>query len=479
MNDDNHQVRRPRPTSSHHHQRRSRGVSVGSGDILQWLPAELWLHVLRYLPAADRLSVRATCRYFDRLVVHHHGSSLWRDYTACFRFKPGRYNNPQFWASMSRRGIRSAVVRGGGTREKHWGQLAAALPSLSTLIVDQGLGECAGHLDKFPALKDLVLRGSSSSSSIKRTPPDLMTVLRVADPQQMTLLSLCDVGSPSSHNSFLAFLSQFPNLTSLLYHSAADKRSDDDDHHHLQTFRCVVSALPKLKHLSWSTHRCFKYYGVPGKCVGEAETDGLTMNQTLTSLELVVYDDSCLSYDNAMRSLSRLQSLTVVYTVDTDKGCRLNTWLGHLRHLSTLVVDGGPPPREYAWSIPTTVCSLTLRVHQLTSADLVAVASRVPGLLHLQLDTWPAEGCHTGLILKLFPALQSIKLSVWQIGEKNFLDFHRSPSMRTIEVMDAADSPRIPELCRQLQVLTDDKVRVVMSTGGRDPRACCHQARVK
>lgn len=419
---------------------------------LQQLPADVLLHVFRFLPAADKLNVRACCTYFNQLATHH---SLWKHHTACFAFKNGRYN-PKFWTSLERRRIRSAVVQG-GAKEKHWRQLALTLPSLSSLVVDTGIQECAEHLDRFPKLRCLALRG------LRHNTPDTVKELRVANPKQMTRVSLCDVDFPS-HTSLLDFISQFTNLTSLEYHSAGDKRNQ------VETFHCIVDGLRKLKHFSWAMNPYSKYLNVPGKCWGE--TAECHSNQTLTSLELVVYDDSSLSND-AMRSLTRLQSLTVLY-MDSHEGCRLKTWLAHIHHLSTLVVDGGPPPRQYARSIPSTVTSLTMCVSRLTSADLAAVASQVPGLLHLQLDPWPA-GCHTGLMLKLFPVLQSIKLRIWQVGEKNFLDFYRFQSMKRIEVMDAADSPRISELSCQLQTRTHDRIRVVMSTRRRGLMACYHQ----
>jgi len=433
--------------------------------LLQHLPADVLLHVFSYLPPEDKLRVRACCKYFDRLASHR---SLWTDYTACFTFKNGRYN-PQFWTSVARRGIRSAVVR--AAKDNHWKQLALALPSLSTLVVDHGVqSKCLDHLSKFPKLKRLSLRGAEHNNN-KKTPDVMITGLRVADPQQMTHVGLCEVGF-ASRQHFLAFLSQFANLTSLACHSAAGQDQ-------AEMFRCVVAGLPKLKHLSWALNpsHCTYIVGVPEKkkCLGE------TTNQTLSSLELVVYDDSSLS-DDTVRSLSGLQSLTVVY-VPPHRGCRLKTWLGLFHHLSTLVVNEGPPPREYVRAIPATVTRLTLcgaHIQGTTSlTDLAAVASRVPGLLHLQLDPWPA-GCPSGLLLKLLPALQSVKVRASQIGERFFLDFHRFPSMRRIEVVDdddddAAESPRVSELSRRLLTLSGDRIRVLRSPRRSDPTACYHQ----
>ena len=420
--------------------------------LLHQLPADVLLHVFRYLPAADKFNVRVCCKYFDQLVCHR---SLWEDYTACFSFKNGRYN-PQFWTSLSRRALKRAVVLG-GVKEKHWIQLVSTLPALSTLAVVNGIQECAHHLNKFPKLRRLALRGNN-----KHNASSVIKGLTVADPEIMTHISLCDVDFLSPEH-FLAFLSQFTNLTSLEYHSAGDKRNQ------VQMFHCIVTGLPKLKHLSWAMNPNSKYFSVPEKGLGE--TADCFSNQTLTSLELVVYDDSCMSNDT-MRSLTRLQSLTVVY-MDSHEGHLLKTWLSHVPQLSTLVIKGGPPSLEYGGSIPAKVTSLTMCVNQLTSADLAVIASNVRGLLHLHLDPWPSN-CQTGLIFKLFPSLQSIKLRIWQIGEKQFLDLHRFRNMQRIEVIDAADSPRISELSRQLQTL-NNKIRILTSSCSRDPRACYHQ----
>ncbi|KAG7259610.1 hypothetical protein CRUP_002587 [Coryphaenoides rupestris] len=443
--------------------------------LLQQLPADVLLHVFSYLPAADKLRVRACCKCFERLASHR---SLWRHHTARFSFKNGRYD-PRFWASVARRGIRSAVVR--GAKENHWRQLAVALPSLAALVVDTGVqSKCLDHLDKFPKLTRLSVRGAAEYHK-KATPGDVtITGLRVADPRQMTHVGLCEVGFASPQH-FAAFLSQFTNLTSLACHSAAAGAAAGRDQ--AEMFHCVVAGLPKLKHLSWvlNPRRPAYTVGVPEEkktfpCSGE------TTPRTLSSLELVVYDDddSSLS-DDTLRSLSRLQSLTVVY-VPPHRGRRLKTWLGLFRHLCALVVNEGPPPREYVRAVPATVTRLTLcgGAHiQGTSTDLAVVASRVPGLLHLQLDPWP-----TGLMLwKLFPALQSVKVRAWQIGEKNFLDFHRFPSLRRIEVVDededdddaAAESSRVAELSRRLLTLSGDRIRVMRSPRRRDPTACYHQ----
>uniref|UniRef100_A0A8C5FLW7 F-box domain-containing protein n=1 Tax=Gadus morhua TaxID=8049 RepID=A0A8C5FLW7_GADMO len=417
-------------------------------NLLHHLPADVLLHVFTYLPAADKFNVRVCCKYFDQLVSHR---SLWEDYTACFSFKNGRYN-PQFWTSLARRGLKRAVVLG-GLKEKHWIQLASTLPSLSTLVVDNGIEECARHLNKFPKLRSLALRANNTRNAFT-----VIKCLTVVDPELMTCISLCNVDFLSPEH-FLAFLSQFTNLTSLEYHSAGDIRNQ------VQMFHCIISGLPKLKHFSWAMNNYSKYVSVPEKGLGEPAD--CFSNQTLTSLELVVYDDSCLSNDT-MRSLTRLQSLTVVYM--GSQGHRLKTWLSHVPQLSTLVIKGGPPSREYGGSIPAKVTSLTMRVNQLTSADLAVIASKVQGLLHLHLEPWPSD-CHTGMIFKLFPNLKSIKLRIWQIGEKNFLDLHRFRSMQRIEVMD--DSPRIAEISRQLQTL-NDKIRILTSSGPRDPWACYH-----
>uniref|UniRef100_A0A3Q1C2B6 F-box domain-containing protein n=1 Tax=Amphiprion ocellaris TaxID=80972 RepID=A0A3Q1C2B6_AMPOC len=42
------------------------------------LPSEVWNHIFGYLSVADKFNVRASCKYFKRLVDH---ASLWKDWT--------------------------------------------------------------------------------------------------------------------------------------------------------------------------------------------------------------------------------------------------------------------------------------------------------------------------------------------------------------------------------------------------------------
>ncbi|KAK0140840.1 hypothetical protein N1851_022163 [Merluccius polli] len=435
--------------------------------LLQQLPADVLLHVLSFLPPADKLAVRACCRHFRQLADSRR---LWRGHTARLRFGRGRRRyDAHFWAGLARRGVRSAVVQVQdqvqGATETHWKQLAAALPSLSALAVDGGIRDCEDHLDRFPNLSCLALRGSPPRG---RAPKDLMGALRVADPERVTRIGLCDV-SFRAHADLPAFLARFANLTWFSYHPSGPDPRD--------AFGRVVAGLPKLRHLSWAVRPFSKYASGPGPG-GGGTGSGETVNRTLTSLELVVYDDSGLAHD-ATRPLTRLRSLAVVYMdAHVHQGGRLNTWLDHAPHLSTLVVHGGPAPRDYARSIPPTVRGLTVRAGRLTAADLAAVGAQVPGLVHLEVDPWPpAAG---PVAARFFPALQSVHLRLWQIPEEDldFLDLGRFQSLRRVEVevADAEEPPRLSELRRRLQTLTGDRVRVLAAPRPRrDPMACCHQ----
>ncbi|CAL8336303.1 unnamed protein product [Merluccius merluccius] len=440
--------------------------------LLQQLPADVLLHVLSFLPPADKLAVRACCHHFRRLADSRH---LWRGHTARLRFGRGRRRyDAHFWAGLARRGVCSAVVQvqDQGATKTHWKQLAAALPSLSALAVDGGIRDCEDHLDRFPNLSCLVLRGSPPRGR-GRAPKDPIGALRVADPERVTRIGLCDV-SFRAHADLPAFLARFANLTCFSYHpSGPDPRGRVVEG---DAFGLVVAGLPKLRHLSWAVRPFFKYASVAGPRADPGET----VNRTLTSLELLVYNDFGLAYD-AMRPLTRLRSLAVVYmdaAAHTHQGGRLNTWLDHAPHLSTLMVHGGPAPRDYARSIPPTVRSLTVRTGRLTAADLAAVGAQVPGLVHLEVDAWPpAAG---PVAARFFPALQSVHLRIWQVPEEDqdFLDLGRFQSLRRVEVevADAEEPPRLSELRGRLQTLTGDRVRVLAAPRPRrDPMACHHQ----
>uniref|UniRef100_A0A3Q3N4A5 F-box domain-containing protein n=1 Tax=Mastacembelus armatus TaxID=205130 RepID=A0A3Q3N4A5_9TELE len=414
------------------------------------LPSEVWSHVFGYLSATDKFSVRASCRYFRKLVDH---GALWKDWAVILGFQTGPYNSG-FWATLRRRKVSSVVVR--STRAKDWEQLAQALPAVGTVVMDQRSPKSFDCLKGFPGLKRLAIRSSSAVLL-----PDTFTL---SQPQLLTHFSLCTVTFPiKAMESLLSAVSLFPNLTTLTCHHMGLNGET------LLMIRSILMCLPKLKHLSLSAvhRRCI--------CIPRSDPSSSAgaCGQALLSLELIDCMDHSLPED-AMKLMPGLKSLTVFYKHSHQEspstGYHLKTWLSDLPHLSTLVIVKGPPVKNYVTSIPATVTSLTLCTG-LSSEEIAAVAVQVPDLLHLHIDPWPSHlGAHTAQIPQLFPKLKSLKLRHEHVPEKDFLHLHQLQDLQHLEVVD--NRPQLLELTRKLQVLTNHRLQVTTCPRQRDVFCC-------
>ncbi|KAG8007492.1 hypothetical protein GBF38_013052 [Nibea albiflora] len=421
------------------------------------LPSEVWNHVFGYLSPADKFSVRASCKYFKKLVDH---GSLWKDWWIVLGFQRGSYNS-HFWATLRHRKVTSAVVR--SCKVKDFKMLAQSLPALTTLVMDQSSRESLACLKDFPNLKRLAIRSSCS--------PLLLDPSTVFQPQQLTHLSICDVAFPTLMlDTFISCISQFTNLISLVCHHM---RVFEDT---TRLVRAIPVCLPKLKHLSLSTehmpHAIFHSHRPgPGHLEGAHRQAGAT---SLTSLELL----SCIDHsdpEDVMQLVPGLKSLSIMYRVISEgrpaPACRLKTWLSDLPQLSTLVILKSPPVQRYVTSIPATVTSLTLCVAGLSSEDMAAVAVQVPNLLHLHIDSWPSHlGAHVARIPKLFPKLKSLKLRHEHVPEKDFLELHQLQDLEYLEILDG--HVRLPEVCGKIQALTNYRLQVTASPQQRDVWSC-------
>lgn len=426
------------------------------------LPPEVWNHVFGCLSATDKFSVRASCKYFKKLVDH---GSLWKDWVVVLSFKNVSYNS-QFWASLRRRKVTSAVVR--SRKAKDWKQLSLSLPTITSLVIDQASQDGLDHVKNFPNLKRLAIRRSFTSLQL-----DASTV---SQPELLTHLCICDVKfAGSAIESFISALSQFINLKSLICHETGISDS-------VWMIHSILACLPKLKHLSLSTVAKL-YTGIrhsdhrPGHIGGSHGQDALA----LSSLELINYTDHSLPED-AMRLVPGLRTLAVVYKYSHQElaeswapQCDLQAWLNDLPQLSALVVVKGPPVHKYVCSIPATVTSLVLRVAGISSKDLAVLAMQLPNLLHLHIDPWPSHlGALTGQIPRHFPKLKSLKLRHEHVPEKDFLCLHKLEDLKYLEILDSRPHPS--ELVHKLQSLTNNRLQV-SSSQQRDILACpcfCH-----
>lgn len=421
---------------------------------LQQLPSEVWNHVFGYLSAADKFRVRASCRYFKKLVDH---SSLWKGWTVVLCFQNGSYNS-QFWATLRRRKVTSVVVR--SCKAKDWKQLALSLPTVTTVVMEQSSQKSLDSLKDFPYLERLAIRSSCSSL--------LLDASSVSQPQQLTHLSICDVTFPTTAlNNFISALSHFTNLKSLVCHQVGIFKET------ILMVHSLLTCLPKLKHLSLSVHRQCTYHSTPTPNPGP-----LGQAHGLSSLELIDCMDQSLT-EEAVRLVPGLRSLSLFYKHSHQEMLErwsspvyhLKTWLSDLPQLSTLVVVNGPPVKMYVTSIPTTLTSLTLYVAGLSSEDLAAVSVQVPNLLHLHIDPWPSYlGARTAQIPLLFPKLRSLKLRHEHVPEKDFLSLHQLQDLQYLEVLDSR--PHVSALAGRLQVLTNYRLWVKTSPRQRDVLTC-------
>lgn len=419
------------------------------------LPSEVWTHVFGYLSVADKLCVRACCKYFKKLVDH---GSLWKGWAVVLGFQNGSYNS-QFWASLRRKKVTSALVR--STKVKDWKQLAMCLPALTTVIMDQSSQETLNCLKNFPHLKHLVIRSSRKSV--------LLDAPAVSQPLQLTHLSMCGVKFPSAAiDNLISVVSHFKNLTSLVCHQTGIIEES------IWMVHSILTCLPNLKHLSLTTvHILYPPHNhprhKPGPLGGAHGQDGAT---ALSSLELINYSDHSLPED-AMRLVPGLQTLSVFYQHSDEESpvCHLKTWLDDLPQLTTLVIVKGPSVYKYVNTIPATVTSLILRVAGISSEEMAAVAAQVPDLLHLHMDPWPSHlGALTAQIPHLFPKLKSLKIRHEHVPEKDFLHLHKLRDLKYLEILDSR--PDLSELIRKLQTLTNHRLRVTTFPCHRDILAC-------
>lgn len=413
------------------------------------LPPEVWTNVFGYLPMADRSSVRASCKYFKKLVDHW---SLWRGWSVVLDTKT--LYNSQFLATLRRRRMASVLVRSSSSNDKKLQLIASSLPEVSTVVMEHCPVLKSSNLQLFLNLSRLAIRDSDISQ--------LLLASAVCRPELLTHLSLCGVKTPPT---FRTDISPFTNLVSLVHHEP------DTPTKPFQAANYFRVQHPKLKHLSLSSRSHFAHPApdfVPHEPVGAS----------LSSFELISAVDYMLHVD-AMKVMPDLKSLAVIYRESSRKmqelllpfdSCMAH-WLRDLRHLSTLTIVEGPQVKTYASFIPPTVTSLTLCVRDLSPEDLEVMALQVPNLLHLHIDPWPSFlGTHTAKIPKLFPKLRTLKLCHEHVPEEYFLQLHRLQDLETLEVLDSR--PQFSGLAEKLRALTDYRLRVIMSRPDRGVMSC-------
>lgn len=201
--------------------------------------------------------------------------------------------------------------------------------------------------------------------------------------------------------------------------------------------------------------------------------DGQSGSPTLISLELVDYVENTLSR-NALKNLSNLQSLSVIYRHDCGVGsqCLLKEWLSNLHQLLDLRITNGFPLAAYADSIPATVTHLTLRV-PMQPEDIVTVGVRVPSIHYLHFNP-RGYSCGIGQIPHLFPNLRILKIRRQNVTKRDFMNLHQLQHLKSLEILDASTetTPSLLDQICQLHSLTNHKVNVITSVCKTDPLVC-------
>ncbi|CAK6958240.1 uncharacterized protein LOC116034418 [Scomber scombrus] len=371
------------------------------------LPSEVWNHVFGYLSVADKLSVRACCKYFKKLIDH---GSLWKGWAVVLGFQNGSYNS-QFWASLRRKKVTSAVVR--STKVKDWKQLAMCLPALTTVIMDQSSQETLNCLKNFPHLKHLVIRSS-----------------RIIEESVWMVHSILTCLPKLKHLSLTTVHVLYPPHNHPRPKPGAIGGAHGQD---------GATALSSLELINYSDH--------------SLPEDAMRLVPGLQTLAVF--------YQHSDEELAELGPPV----------CHLKTWLVDLPQLTTLVIVKGPSVYKYVNAIPATVTSLTLRVAGISSEEMAAVAVQVPDLLHLHMDPWPSHlGALTAQIPHLFPKLKSLKIRHEHVPEKDFLHLHKLQDLKYLEILDGR--PNLSELTMKLQTLTNHRLRVTTFPCHRDILAC-------
>ncbi|KAG9336400.1 hypothetical protein JZ751_002747 [Albula glossodonta] len=427
------------------------------------LPEEVWVQVFLLLPDEEKMSIRASCKYFRRLIDR---PSLWRNRAVVL--KKIRSYNSQFWATLRRRKISTVVVHKAGIRE--WKSIVMSLPWLTAVTIEQCLDEeVLKTLQRFNSLKKLVIRSSQCPSGLASA----LTPLR-----QLTHLCLCEL-QRAPRTEIISAVSQLADLNSLFYHEGDKPISK-------RTFQGMLARLPNLKQLSLKMGPGYgtlpeDYFSLSKTNYSKTGREGLNQNGLgLTRLELLNYMDPMLS-PRALEPLMSLQSLTVGYRdrVMEPGRCNLRAWLSKLPCLTELTISRGYPLGVYVHSVPLTLQSLSLLQVFMHPGDLNALGNQTPNLQHLHLDLCSYDG-QSGLqeLLNLFPKLETLKLRHCYMSELEFVGLAQLEHLRQLVILDAyqGPSPALLKLIQKLQVKTNYRVQVIHTPKARDPTAClCSQ----
>ncbi|XP_037550741.1 uncharacterized protein im:7136021 [Nematolebias whitei] len=437
------------------------------------LPPELWVYVFSYLSTEEKHTVRSASRHLNKLVEH---PSLWRHYIVVLS-ELRRYTYG-FWHTLNHRKLTRVAVR--HLRRKEWRRLVKFLPSLTAIVfMDGGRQYKEKYLDNlawFPDLREFAVRNATWDEALLG--PSLTEHLR----ERLTHLSVCNVRLPSTVE-FINTVSELANLRSLLFHEQGEGYGLDTVRPVPRTvFHNMLLGLKKLRHLSWGM-KGEPPEPLPDDYLSPPNPDqpGSYGGPALTSLELVDYPETLLP-ENALRSLTSLQSLSVRYRyIREGVECRLRSWISPLQHLESLTIIGGNSLTTYTTTLPPRVNSLTLRV-AITLKDMDSIAPKVPGLEHLDIEQNRSSGSLCRRIPMLFPQLRTLRIRFFRREpEKDLLSLHKLRHLVQLELLVERSfilrdylnghpwpSPCVQELINELRELSENRITVITAMRQRN-----------
>nr|XP_015206061.1 PREDICTED: uncharacterized protein LOC107077779 [Lepisosteus oculatus]XP_015206062.1 PREDICTED: uncharacterized protein LOC107077779 [Lepisosteus oculatus]XP_015206063.1 PREDICTED: uncharacterized protein LOC107077779 [Lepisosteus oculatus] len=419
------------------------------------LPQEVWVHVFSFLTDKEKGDIRATCRYFRRLIDL---PSLWKSSPAVVkRISAG---SSGFWTTLRRRRTGSVLVKAGVTQ---WEQLATSLPWLTALAIEQCRNDSVLQtLQRFRKLKRLVMRGFHCTSTL----PSLLAPL-----QQLTHLTLCEPHC-SQTVELIAGVSQLTNLRSLVFHEGLKPIPK-------QSFQDMLGRLPHLKELSLKVETSpfplpADYFALPR--VAPEKTEPHATSLGLTRLELLNYRDSVLS-QTSIEQLSSLQSLAIYFHPEAvaSGSCHLETLVRELPCLTELTVARGYPFSVYVRSIPPSLKSLSLSRVAVSAKDMKTLGSRTAGLRHLQMDMCTSDRQWSVLDFpQFFPQLRTLQLRHCNVAVEELVGLAKLRHLEKVAVLDAhlCDGGTLQRTFQKLKSLTDNRLQILHSLLPLDPMAC-------
>lgn len=415
------------------------------------LPSEVWTQVWGFLPHADKLQVRTVCKDFKDLID---SSGVWRDWTLTLRSDHVEPYNDEFWCTLRRWRLSSLML----TSRPFFDYLATVMPQLTSLIVDYDNDTWLEDFQCFTNLERLYLRRPLEMVLDKMYP---------LFPKKLVHLSICEVDNDGAYiwsrfTSVLRFdtAAHLKNLKSFVCHASFAVKPEF-------VIPTILSAFPQLSHLS-----VLGPFDHGSKVNIDPPEPPSLQHHPLSSLEIVKFCDTLL--DDAMKIVPSLRSLALYFSGGyyySTKCMTMNSWLRDLPGLTSLVVVGGPPVKDYVKLIPSTVTRLKLHPTYVHFTGMSALSAQLPNLRHLHLEPLDKLRSDVSLIPRLFPGLRSLRICLELVPMESLLSLAALKELQLLETQD--EEPPPAALVSQLQDLTGNRLQV-SHRPKRNPRLTCY-----